>query len=169
MPHRSTSRIAHTVARTVASRAAGLLRVRRLVRAPIWLYRARLGFLFGARLLMLEHTGRSSGVRRYVVLEVIARPAPGRYIVVSGFGGRAQWFRNVRANPHVRVYLGGHPPVPATAHMLTREQSAAALAAYADAHPRAWRALKPVFETTLGAAIGEQETTLPLVAFDLDQ
>jgi deazaflavin-dependent oxidoreductase (nitroreductase family) len=165
MPHSSTAR----VARTIAVRAAALLRIRWFVRAPIRLYRARLGFLFGSRLLMLEHTGRTSGMRRYVVLEVIARPAPGRYVVASGFGARAQWFRNVRADPHVRVYLGGRPPVPAAAHTLTGEQSASALAAYADAHPRAWRTLKPVFEATLGATIGEQETTLPLVAFDLDQ
>lgn len=157
------------VTRTVAVRAAALLRVRWFVRAPIWLYRARLGFLFGSRLLMLEHLGRTSGARRYVVLEVIARPAPGRYIVASGFGARAQWFRNVHAHPHVRVYLGGRSPVSATAHALTGEQSATALAAYAHAHPRAWRTLKPVFETTLGAHISEQESTLPLVAFDLDQ
>ncbi|HTM84573.1 MAG TPA: nitroreductase family deazaflavin-dependent oxidoreductase, partial [Mycobacterium sp.] len=39
------------------------------MRAPIWLYRARLGALLGSRLLMLEHRGRTSGARRYVVLE----------------------------------------------------------------------------------------------------
>jgi len=63
----------------VAARGAALLQVRWFVRSPIWLYRARLGFVFGSRLLMLEHVGRTSGHRRYVVLEVIARPAPGRY------------------------------------------------------------------------------------------
>lgn len=41
--------------------AAALLRVRWFVRAPIWLFRARLGGLFGSRLLMLEHVGRSPG------------------------------------------------------------------------------------------------------------
>lgn len=61
--------------------AAGLLRVRWLVRAPIGLYRAHLGFLFGSRLLMLEHTGRKSGTRRYVVLEVVGHPRPGTYVV----------------------------------------------------------------------------------------
>jgi hypothetical protein len=39
----------------VAAWAARLLRVRWIVRAPVWLYRARLGFVFGSRLLMLEH------------------------------------------------------------------------------------------------------------------
>lgn len=164
MPYTTTSR----ASQTVASRAAALLRVRWFVRAPIWLYRARLGFLFGSRLLMLEDIGRTSGQRRYVVLEVTARPSPDSYIVASGFGARAQWFRNVRANPQVRVYLGSRRPVPAIARALTGEQSASALTSYANAHPRAWRTLKPVFEATLGAQIGEQTTTLPLVAFDLD-
>lgn len=150
--------------RAIASRAAALLRVRWFVRAPIWLYRARLGFLFGSRLLMLEHIGRTSGERRYVVLEVIARSAPGSYTVASGFGARAQWFRNVRANPQVRLYLGSRRPAPGIARALTVEQSASDLTAYANAHPRAWRTLKPVSETTLG----EQKATLPLVAFDLD-
>ncbi|MET8156751.1 hypothetical protein ABZT47_10295 [Sphaerisporangium sp. NPDC005289] len=40
---------------------ARVLRTRRLVRAPIWLYRAGLGILFGSRLLMLEHIGRTTG------------------------------------------------------------------------------------------------------------
>ena len=151
----------------VAAWAAGLLRVRWLVRAPIWLYRARLGFVFGSRLLMLEHVGRTSGARRYVVLEVVARPRPCTYVVASGFGTRAQWFCNVRANPRVRVYAGGRRPAPATARLLTSDETAAALAAYAAGHPRAWAALRPVFETTLGARISGQGTSLPMIAFEL--
>jgi deazaflavin-dependent oxidoreductase (nitroreductase family) len=112
----------------MAAWAAGLLRVRWLARAPIGLYRARLGFLLGSRLLMPEHLGRKSGTRRYVVLEVVAHPRPGAYVMASGFGARAQWFRNVRANPHVRIYAG---------------------------------------ETTLGARISDQETSLPMIAFEL--
>lgn len=156
-----------SAAGALAAWAAGLLRVRWLVRAPIGLYRARLGFLFGSRLLMLEHVGRKSGARRYVVLEVIDRPRPGTYVVVSGFGARAQWLRNVRANPHVHVYNGGHRPASATARLLTSDEAAAGLAAYKARHPRAWAALKPVFEATLGARISDQETSLPMIALEL--
>jgi deazaflavin-dependent oxidoreductase (nitroreductase family) len=105
---------------------SGCCGVRWLVRAPIWLYRGGLGIVFGSRLLMLEHTGRTAGARRYAVLEVIDRPSPGRYVVSSGFGARTQWFRNVQANPHVRVYLGSRRPVPATARLLTPSQAASA-------------------------------------------
>jgi len=45
--------------------------------------------------------------------------------------------------------------------------AAAALTAYARRHPRAWAALKPVFETTLGARIGSDGTSLPMIALDL--
>lgn len=65
---------------------------------------------------MLEHHGRTSGQRRHVVLEVVDHPSPDRYVVVSGFGQRAQWFRNVATDPRVRVYVGGHKPMQARAH-----------------------------------------------------
>lgn len=150
----------------VAGLAAKLLRVRWFVRAPIWLFRARLGLLVGSRLLMLEHIGRSTGARRYVVLEIVDRPQPGSYIVASGFGERAQWYRNIRANPAVRVYVGNHRPRAASAHVLAAAEADAALRAYARKHPRAWRSLRPVFESTLGTRIGATGSTLPLVCID---
>lgn len=157
------SRIAHAA----GHRAASLLRVRWLMRAPIWMFRARLGALFGHRMLLLEHIGRSSGLRRYVVLEVIDRPEPGTYVIASGFGTRAQWFRNVRANPAVRVYVASRKPAPATARLLTPEQTAATLDTYAARHPRRWDTFNSLLETTLGTKSGEHSTELPLIALDL--
>ena len=151
----------------IARALARLLRVRWLVRAPIWLYRARLGVLLGDRLLMLEHIGRRSGQRRYVVLEVVDHPTAPRWIVVSGCGDRAQWFRNLQANPQVRVYVRSRKPRPATASPLGRTAAEATLRRYAAAHPRAWRTLRPVLERTLGAPISEAATPLPLIAVDL--
>ncbi len=148
--------------------SASLLRVRWFVRAPIWVYQAKLGFLFGERLLMLEHAGRVSGLRRYAALEIVDHPTPRRYVVVSGFGDRAQWFRNVRANPQVRVYLGSHRPAMATAHRLDEAASAASLGRYARAHPRSWAKLRPVLERTLGTRIDANHTKLPMIAIDLD-
>ncbi|MCV7066559.1 nitroreductase family deazaflavin-dependent oxidoreductase, partial [Mycolicibacterium farcinogenes] len=72
---------------------------------PIWLYRIRAGALLGGRVLMLEHIGRTSGARRYVVLEIVDRPSPEHIVVASGFGTKAQWYRNILADPHVRVWL----------------------------------------------------------------
>lgn len=151
----------------IARAGAALLRVRWFVRAPIWLYRARLGVVFGARLLMLEHVGRKSAHRRNVVLEIVDHPADDRYVVVSGFGARAQWFRNVEATLQVRVYLASHKPAPAIAHRLDASASAASLHRHAATHPRSWAKLRPVLEETLGARIDEHGTDLPMIAIDL--
>lgn len=139
------------------------MRVRWLVRFPIWLYRARLGWLFGSRLLLLQHTGRRSGVERQVVLEVVDRPAPGSYVVASGFGKSSQWYRNVKADARVRVSVGIHRSAPAIAHLLGDDESAAVATTYARRHPRTWAALQPVFEATLGAPAEE----IPMVVFEL--
>src|SRR5690625_402165 len=118
-----------------------LLRSRRLMRAPIWLYRARLGGLLGGRLLMLEHLGRKTGARRRVVLEVLeVREHPAGYVVASGFGERAQWFRNITANPRLRVYAGSRRPTPATARVLSQAEADRVLSGYIERHPQIGRA-----------------------------
>ena len=151
----------------IADTAAGLLRMRWLVRGPVWLYRARLGILLGPRFLMLEHTGRKSGARRYVVLEVVEHRSPRTYLVVSGFGDRAQWFRNIRANPRVRVYTLSRRSAPAIARIFPQAEAAAALTAYSARHPRAWAGIKPVLQGTLGGPAGDVESRLPVVALEL--
>lgn len=148
---------------TIAELGARILRTRWAVRAPIWLYRAGLGFLFGARLLMLQHVGRRSGAARFVVLEVVDRPAPDRYIVVSGFGTKAQWYRNIQANPQVHVSAGTKRAVPATATPLSDTESAAALDRYITRHPRAWKNLRATIERATGAPVD----TLPMVELAL--
>lgn len=144
-----------------------VLRTKRLMRAPIWIYRARLGFVFGSRMLMLEHIGRKSGQRRYVVLEVFGHPTPDTYVVPSGFGTRSQWFRNIQANPHVRVHVGSRAPAEAVARRLDPAEADASLRAYIERRPRAWERFKPVVENTLEAPIDDEGTNLPLVELRL--
>lgn len=146
---------------------ARILRNRRLVRAPIWLYRMRAGALFGSRILMLEHIGRTSGARRYVVLEVVGRPSPDTIVVASGFGAKAQWFRNVVANPQVRVWLGSHSPAPAVAHVLDQQSVDQVLADYRTEHPKTWDQFKLVLEETLGQPITDTNAPLPMVELRL--
>lgn len=162
-PHRTRG------ARIIAGLGSRILRSRPLMRAPIWLYRARLGWVFGHRMLLLEHLGRTSGKRREVVLEVFGEPAPGTYLVVSGFGGRAQWFRNVVADDRVRVTIGPHGPRPARARVVSQAEADAGLQAYITQRPRAWSKFKPIIEETLGAPIEEQDTALPVVALTLEE
>lgn len=152
---------------TIPDLGARLLRNRRLVRAPIWLYRMRAGALFGSRMLMLEHIGRTSGAHRYVVLEVVGRPSPDTIVVASGFGTNAQWFRNVVANPQVRVWLGSHRPAAATAHVLDQQAVDQALADYRTEHPKTWEQFKLVLEETLGQPITDTNAPLPMVELRL--
>ena len=144
-----------------------VLRTRWLMRAPIRVYKARLGFLFGSRMLMLEHIGRTSGARRYVVLEVFGHPAPDVYLVVSGFGTQAQWYRNLRANPSARVWVRGRRALPAKAQRLSDPDADAALDAYVARHTKAWEKLKSVIENTLGRTI-ERGSDIPVIELRLE-
>lgn len=139
--------------------AARLLRTRWVVRAPIPLFRAGLGWLFGGRLMLVEHLGRTSGQPRYVVLEVIEREA-NAIRVASGYGTRAQWLKNLAATPAARLWVGRSKGVPATSRILPDSDAAAVLARYARVHTDAWEHLT--------AAMGELnggDATIPVVEF----
>lgn len=142
---------------------ARLLQDRRAVRAPIWLFRHGLGWLLGGRVLMLEHTGRKSGLARYVCLEVVDRPSSRTIVVVSGFGEKAEWYRNLGADPRCYVSLGRQGRHPAQARTMSRGESAAVLERYQQVHPRAWRQLRGTIE----AAVGHPVTGLPMVELTL--
>lgn len=149
----------------LARAAAAVLRTRWIVRAPILVYRARLGAIFGTRLLMLEHTGRKTGTRRYAVLEIVDHPTPGSFMVVSGFGTRAQWLRNVEADPRVRVSIGSHRPQDAVARRVDLTEATEVLTRYANAHPKTWQQFEPVLRETLQDPTPEpMADKLPVVA-----
>lgn len=99
-------------------------------------------------------------------MEVVDHSRPDRWVVASGFGNRAQWFRNVSSDPRVRLFIGSHQPAPATAVRLDGPAAATTLGRYAAAHPRAWARLRPVLQETLDTRIDETRTELPLIAFD---
>jgi len=114
--------------------------VRRLLwRLPIWLYRLHLGRLTGGRLMLLRHTGRVTGRPRLAVIEVVRRDAGG-YVAASGFGPRADWYRNIRQTPEVTLTVGARV-IPATATPLTAEEGAELMATYAPRHPALARRL----------------------------
>jgi deazaflavin-dependent oxidoreductase (nitroreductase family) len=122
-----------------------------------------LGFLFGHRMLMLEHIGRKSGARRYAVLEVVDRPGADTYVIVSGFGERSQWYRNVVADPRVRVSIGLRYRAPAVATPLSAQAAEQTLDRYAAQHPRTWRTL----QQAMVAALDTPDLRLPMVRLDL--
>jgi deazaflavin-dependent oxidoreductase (nitroreductase family) len=71
---------------------------------PIYLYRLDLGWLLGHSFLLLGHLGRKSGLLRETVLEVILYdPATREGVVLSAWGEKAGWYRNIEAVPALEV------------------------------------------------------------------
>jgi deazaflavin-dependent oxidoreductase (nitroreductase family) len=120
---------------------AGLSRL--LFRSPIHLYRLRLGWLFGHRIMLLNHIGRVSGKRREVVLEVVEHDrTDGSFLVASGWGPRASWYRNVLHTPDVSIQVGTRT-LPVTAVPVTADEGAEVFARYATRHRAAAKCLLP--------------------------
>lgn len=138
---------------------ARLLETRWLMRLPIPVYRAGFGWIFGPRLVMIEHRGRASGEPRYVVVEVVERE---RNVirVASGFGTTSQWYRNLRANGVAYLSTGRARRVPAAVRLLDADQSSAVLARYAAVHPAAYAQLSGAMDYAAGGT-----AFMPIVEF----
>ncbi len=107
-----------------------------LFKAPIWLYRLRLGWLLGRRFLLLEHRGRKSGRLYRTVLEVIGHePTSETYYVIAGFGKRSDWLLNVQAHPQVTITVGTQH-IPARARVLAPQEGARVLGEFARRYPK---------------------------------
>ena len=108
---------------------------KRILHAPVWLFRARLGFVFGKRIVMLEHKGRRSGKLRQTPLEVVQRNGDA-YLVCSGTGPNADWYRNIRVEPAVGMWVGSKRHA-VEQRFLEASEAATTFAAYEQAHPKA--------------------------------
>lgn len=116
---------------------------RLLYRLPLHFYRWHLGRLFGRRIMVLHHIGRKTGKPRQVVLEVVDyNPRDGAYLVASGWGPEAAWYRNIQQTPDVTIQVGTHT-IPVTAVAVPSEQGADIFARYAVEHRRAAQHLLP--------------------------
>ncbi|WP_431231828.1 nitroreductase family deazaflavin-dependent oxidoreductase [Mycolicibacterium psychrotolerans] len=116
---------------------------RLLFRLPIYLYQCGFGWIFGDRLLLLNHIGRISGKQHRTVLEVVTHdPADESYVVASGWGPTAAWYRNVLKTPNVGIQVGTRT-LPVTAVPLSADDGAETFARYAAQHRRLARHLLP--------------------------
>lgn len=78
-----------------------------LANAPRWFYRLGLGWLLGHRMVQLTHRGRKSGVLRRTILEVLHYdPRTREVLVVSGWEGKTDWYRNIEREPALEVRIG---------------------------------------------------------------
>ncbi|WP_221584721.1 nitroreductase family deazaflavin-dependent oxidoreductase [Microbacterium sp. G2-8] len=130
-----------------------------LMRLPIPMFRAGLGWMLGPRLVMIEHLGRTSGEPRFVVVEVVEREVRALR-VASGFGTRAQWYRNLRANGVAFLSTGRVRRERVGVRLLDEGASRAVLGRYASAHPDAWRRLKGAMDVAQHG-----DARIPIVEF----
>lgn len=112
---------------------------RTLFRLPITCYRLGVGWVLGTRFVLINHVGRRTAHLHAAVVEVVDRdPDADTWIVASGFGPTADWYRNLLATPDVTIQVGRRT-IPVTAHALSDADGADAMARYAAAHPRTAR------------------------------
>jgi deazaflavin-dependent oxidoreductase (nitroreductase family) len=81
--------------------------LRLLFSVPRCLYWLGLGRLLGHRFMLLTHRGRTSGRTFQTALEVVQYDSSTKEsIVCSGWGTRADWYRNIVANPPIAMETG---------------------------------------------------------------
>ena len=109
--------------------------MRRLMKAPAWMFRIGLGRLLRGRFVVIVHRGRKSGRRYETPLEVVGRRGD-EVFVVSAWGRRADWVRNLEAGGLEEVWDGGRR-FPAAWRFPDVDERDEILAAYERRHRRA--------------------------------
>ncbi len=80
--------------------------LRLVFKLPPLLYHGPIAVFFASRcVLRLTTIGRTSGKPRTVSVSFMPL-GDGHYIIFSGFGVESNWYRNIRANPHVTIQIG---------------------------------------------------------------
>jgi deazaflavin-dependent oxidoreductase (nitroreductase family) len=106
-----------------------------LLKLPVFLYHHNLGRLLGHRFLLVAHRGRKSGKIYETVLEVIDYDARRREsYVLSAWGQRSDWYRNIQASPAIMIQTGGRRYTPVQ-RSLTPEEGDALWATFMQEHP----------------------------------
>ena len=148
--------------------------VRGLLRAPLILYRSGLSRVVPKRYVLIEHRGRRTGRLHQTMLEVFAYDGRDDEIfVVSGWGEKADWYRNLRAGGGVRVRRGARAFAP-TVRVLGPDAAESVHAAYLRSHPLAMRAsmwlvgMKPRQDEPLARQLAHAMPVLGLKPLDHD-
>jgi len=146
--------------------------LRWLLRAPVYLYRWKCGWLLGRRFLLLCHTGRRTGRRHQTVLEIMEYRKEGREaIVMSAFGEGANWLRNIKVSPEPKITIGRQQFV-AVYRWLDVEEAATVVGRYEQCNRLAIPIIRLVLSRFLGwhyrGTDGDRRrlvAQLPVIAF----
>lgn len=106
---------------------------------PQILYRFGLGFLIGHRILLLITTGRKSGLPRVTPLQY--DEIDDVFYIGSMRGLESDWFRNIVANPKVKLRIGRHRLDAVAEPVTDQDRIANFLAGRLEKHPRMMRVI----------------------------
>ncbi len=142
-----------------------------LLSMPVHLYRMRLGFLLGDRFVLITHRGRKTDQEHRTTVEVVEHDVrTHEYIVCSGTGPGADWYRNLVARPAIAIQVRNRTWTP-TQRFLDDEEAARRFAAYETAHPATARRLLAAMGNSYdgtGASRRAMMASMPMVAFSDD-
>ncbi|HVU14204.1 MAG TPA: nitroreductase family deazaflavin-dependent oxidoreductase [Phototrophicaceae bacterium] len=129
--------------------------LRRVYKAPLYLWRMGFGFLIGRYIMVITTTGRKSGEPRHTMAEWHPLGGKRKFVPVN-FGERAQWYRNIAADPHVTIQTS-----EGTEHVIARRvtDDAELLRVY-----HAIKALNPMMVQWYLDANGIQDTETDVLA-----
>lgn len=115
-----------------------------LANTPRWLYQLGLGWVPGYRIMQLTHCGRKSGQIRQTILEVLHYdPGTREVLVVSGWEGKTDWYRNIQHEPALEVRIGRVQYRPIQ-QFLSPEETAQLILTLFRQRPREARLLGPL-------------------------
>ncbi len=117
---------------------------------PVLFYRLGIWHLAGPFILMV-HKGRKTGKTRYTPLEYTYEPETDSYLLMAGWRGHTDWYRNLRAHPEVSAQAGRRA-FDAIAELLTDEESARLLAQILSTSPASAKMLARWTDEPLDAA-----------------
>lgn len=93
---------------------------------------------------MLTHTGRKSGKRRHVVVEVVDHDkTTDTYYIASGWGEKSDWFQNIQKTPETSIHVGRRY-FGTLAKRLPVKEGEKHVTIYAREHPFAFRELSGI-------------------------
>jgi len=108
-----------------------------MFRMPLPMYRRGWGRLLGRTFLVLTHAGRRSGALYDTAAMVLADdPRTGEVVICSAWGADADWVRNIRVRPAVRVRVGSADFAPGQ-RFLSDDQAMTVVHEFRNRHP--WR------------------------------
>ena len=104
---------------------------------PTWMFKLRLGRLFGSRFAMITHRGRKSGAHHTVIAETAEGSVDdGRLVYIVAYGIRAQWYKNLKAAPAVSIEIAGKVYHAPRHEFLDRQATEQAIASYWAKYPK---------------------------------